>query len=76
MTERDGFDCPPSYYYDNPWLPSEQERREWRSLVLYPDEAQDIILNTIAQGETLSEEDIKALQKIRDGTKPLDFFQL
>ena len=66
---------PPESYYDNPRLPNDLEAYEWDSLLLTPEEAFHIMVQTAGDG-ILSERDGRALRQIYDGEMEINFFEV
>lgn len=66
----------PDEYYDNPWLPSEDEMKEWDSLVLSPQEAQFLLTGVIGSKKKIPTEVREALETIRDGDEEKDFINI
>lgn len=55
---------PGSDYYENPYIPTDEERRDWKTLPLRPVEAHYLLVNNVGK---LSPSDALALRAIADG---------
>ncbi|HAU98639.1 MAG: hypothetical protein UX04_C0002G0229 [Microgenomates group bacterium GW2011_GWF2_45_18] len=54
---------PGSDYYENPYIPSAEERADWRTLPLRPVEAHYLLVNNVGN---MSQADAAALRAIAD----------
>lgn len=63
---------PPSVYYDSPNFPVPSELKDWTSLIITPDEAEIIIINSIAQRKNLTQKQLRVLNQISMGRNEVD----
>jgi hypothetical protein len=63
----------PMDYYEDPYVISKDEAREFEHLFISPEEAHYIILNSINSGASIPSDTLRVLRKIRDSDDGGDF---